>query len=72
MHMCSSDQFLAQQTEFHPRSEPPDTYFAFISIPCVQGVSKAINPFVPKVEMLKIFLQKLEDCLVNIYKIFSD
>ena len=25
-HMCSSDQFLAQQTESHPRSQPPYTY----------------------------------------------
>ena len=31
-HMCSSGQFLAQQTESHPRSQPPDTYSAFISI----------------------------------------
>ena len=33
MHLCSSNQFLAQQTESRPRSQPPDTYSAFISIP---------------------------------------
>ena len=42
-HMCSSDQFLAQQTESHPRSQPPDSYSAFISIPYVQGVSEPIK-----------------------------
>ena len=41
--MCSSDQFLAQQTESHPRSQPPDSYSAFISIPYVQGVSEPIK-----------------------------
>ena len=29
VHMCSSDQFLAQQTKSHPRSQPPGTYSAF-------------------------------------------
>ena len=43
--MCSSDQFLAQQTESHPRSQTPDTYSAFISIPYVQGVSEPIESF---------------------------
>ena len=42
-HMSSSDQFLAQQTESHPRSQPPDTYSAFISIPYVLGVSEPIK-----------------------------
>ena len=43
MHMCSSDQFLAEQTESHPRSQLPDTYFAFISILYVQVVFEAIK-----------------------------
>ena len=42
-HMCSSDQFLAQKTESHPRSQPPDIYSAFISIPYVQIVSEPIK-----------------------------
>ena len=42
-HMCSSDQFLAQQTESYPRSQPSDTYSAFISIPYVQGISEPIK-----------------------------
>ena len=41
--MCCSDQVLAQQTESHPRSQPPDTYSAFISIPYVQGISEPIK-----------------------------
>ena len=41
--MCSSDQFLAQQTESHPRFQPPDSYSAVISIPYVQGVSEPIK-----------------------------
>ena len=47
MQMCSSDQFLAQPTESHPRSQPPDT-FVFISVPYVQGFSEAIKRFWPK------------------------
>ena len=43
MHMCSSDQFLAQQTESHPRSQPPDTYSAFIYIKYAQKVSETIK-----------------------------
>ena len=42
-HKCSSDQFLAQQTKSHPRSQPSDTYFALISIPYVQVVSEPIK-----------------------------
>ena len=43
MHLCSSNQILTQQTESHPRSQPPDTYSAFSSIPYVQGVSEAFK-----------------------------
>ena len=43
MHMSSSDQFLAQQTEFHPRSQPPNSYSAFISIPYVHRVCEGIK-----------------------------
>ena len=41
--VCPGDQFLAQQTKSHPRSQPPDTYSAFISIPYVQEVLKLIK-----------------------------
>ena len=41
--MCSSDQFLAQQTKSPPRPQPPDTYSAFISILYVEGVSEPIK-----------------------------
>ena len=39
--MCSNNQFLAQQTESHPRSQLPDTYSAFFSIRYVQRVFEA-------------------------------
>ena len=41
--VCPSDQFFAQQTKSHPRSQPPDTYSAFTSIPYVQGVLELIK-----------------------------
>ena len=41
--MCSSDQFFAQQTKSHPRTQRHDSYSAFISIPYVQGVSEPIE-----------------------------
>ena len=31
-----------------------------------------VNLFVPKLKYLEYFYKNLEDCLVNIYKIFSD
>ena len=44
---------IAQQTESHHRSQPPDTYYVFISIPCVQRVSEPItvSEFWPKSEL---------------------
>ena len=50
-HMWSSDQFLAQQTESHHGSQPPDPYSAFISIPYVQGVSEPIKKVLAQVDI---------------------
>ena len=49
--MWSSDQFLAQQTESYHGSQPPDTHYAFISIPYVQGVSEPIKKVLAQVDI---------------------
>ena len=51
MHICSSNQFLAQQTESHPRPQPPDTYSTFISILYMLGVSEPIKRVMARVRI---------------------
>ena len=51
MHMCFSNQFLDRQTESPPRSQPPDTYSAFISIPYKQKISEVIKKVLTQVNI---------------------